>query len=109
MIVLSGKVENCRTFEPSLSLGRDLFETTAKVERFVSSPQDSTHSGCSELEKKKSVNNNKLLNKYYCPHKVVEGAVLVSRRNLLECKQPPNKWRFGYLTTKQQHRTNFGS
>ena len=80
MIVLSGKVENCRTFEPSLSLGRDLFETMAKFERIESSPQDCTHSGCSELEKEKSINNNKLLNKYYCPHKVVEGAVMVSRK-----------------------------
>ena len=60
MFVLSGKGENCRTFEPSLSLGRDLFETTAKVERFVSSPQDSTHSGCSELEMKRDLTITKL-------------------------------------------------
>ena len=71
-----------RAFELFPSLGRDLFETKAKSERIESSPQDCTHSGCSELEKEKSVNNNKLLNKYYCPHKVVEGAGIVSHKIL---------------------------
>ena len=77
--VLSGKVEFCRTSAPSFFRPRPVWGLGLTLKDLWQSPHVCTHSGCSDVERKKSVHGtNKILNKYYCPHEVVEGAVWIT-------------------------------